>query len=695
MQIPSFSLHTDFQPRLCSRAHPLQDWFYISSAVATGGIASSIGAASGSSCSAPLSGTSPGAQNDQSTSLGIHRSSPASSSNRDDAVVTVSPRASAGVGPPGQQQPGGCLLPQLPQAADDSSLRVHQPPDGISGGNRRATYLQPHTSGLAGEYKVERRGVFRIRVLAIGSDSMGSGGSRSGSMLAREGRVVLRARDQLREAEARRIGDTSVQQQHPAYLQQPPAAATALGWHTSRRPSSLGLLQSRSTQPLSRRAQDLPHTLRSIRTAAAASASAKYLAYEALKYATADVFFSARLNDVSQELAAEWAINAKARSGGYVVGGEPVALLLHTLGRQLWRPQPVNFRELRLATICDPVGSGTSSSSDDNAMPQHSGLCFESSTSTSSSNGGVTAEPCSLPGHTHTHTPDSARSHDEHPDAYAHLCGLCRVVGGKSEWGVDLCSLVRDARQRIELHENSHDSHIQQQNELFDGAIDSHERDYASDIAHAATNDDDRDFSRTQMFPVLRVRVRGQTTAASNDSSAHTVLSAGPGGGIVSTSDCGPRFFLTQQGGELDSSDADTCLEDDTATQYSTVAAAAAAAAALDSNVDASRKAVRDSIDLNVASVLAMAHSHESESVTNDTTAVMTVPPTHSNVCDCMTDDDRHDESVAVYSHESDSRTDDDCPSESVLVPYLTAAGFSFAMRSQQRVMRESMERSP
>jgi hypothetical protein len=85
-----------------------------------------------------------------------------------------------------------------PSNAIDSSSFVHQPGDGASGGNRRTSHLAAHVAGQSGSYKVERRGVFRLRLLnAVSSDHA----------LSREEEIGLRAELQLKRSERRRLGE--------------------------------------------------------------------------------------------------------------------------------------------------------------------------------------------------------------------------------------------------------------------------------------------------------------------------------------------------------------------------------------------------------------------------------------------------------------------------------------------------------
>jgi hypothetical protein len=161
----------------------------------------------------------------------------------------------------------------------------------------------PHAASLFGAYKVEARGVFRLRLVQQPPGAAGAAGSGDGAggasvaappaavtpaplispLHAADELRVLRARAQLRQSERRRLlggsaGDDSGGEAAPA------AAAVAAGAAQLPLPSWQGLPTA-----------ELPRALCEARAGTLRRAGAQLLAREALKVATADAYYSARV----------------------------------------------------------------------------------------------------------------------------------------------------------------------------------------------------------------------------------------------------------------------------------------------------------------------------------------------------------------------------------------------------------------
>lgn len=157
-------------------------------------------------------------------------------------------------------------------------MHVPQAPDGVIGGNRRPALLQPHAPGVPGRFKVERRAVFRLRLL----QSTGTGVA---GAVSRDDRLALRARAQLRASERQRLGP-------PAALCGTPQSPLAPSSRPSTRGARAGVDDGGGSgaRPLGQ----LSRSLRADADAIVASSADRLLAFERAKAATPLPFLAAR-----------------------------------------------------------------------------------------------------------------------------------------------------------------------------------------------------------------------------------------------------------------------------------------------------------------------------------------------------------------------------------------------------------------
>jgi hypothetical protein len=257
-------------------------------------------------------------------------------SGKDLAIAIMSGSGGSGEG-------GGALRPG--RAAADGSSVFRQKPDGAAGGNRRPTHLQPHAGALSGVYKVDRRGVFRVRLLQAGDRT-------EGTQMSRDDSIALKARSQLRRSERQRLGvvldDAAAGSAAHAEGAEGGARATGSvaaggskpgtpgGEQAGAPPSaSASLLLSAASGPLSLSAvgvtpaAQLSRALRLARARALVDAGSRYLSHEALKFATPETFYGARLKGALRGLAqdaaavAEAAAAAEARALSRLQRGTP------------------------------------------------------------------------------------------------------------------------------------------------------------------------------------------------------------------------------------------------------------------------------------------------------------------------------------------------------------------------------------
>jgi hypothetical protein len=284
-----------------------QDWFYVAYAPGVPGTAPGTtneaegSGGDGGKEGAAAAGGGAGADNTEGGSSGAGAGAATAATTT--KMTSSSPAA-----------PGTVELPP------DSAFFGRQPDDGVCGGNKRESFLQPHSAGVSGPFKVERRGVFRIRVLQAGDTGTSSGGSSSGGGARGEGggagagsgdaggagdgadtqrspkprrvpkvtsddTVALQARTQLRRTEKQRLG----------------AAATGA--------ANIGDDELRARVRPSRdddtAAENLARSARSHRVAAQARADGDYLSHEAAKFAAPEQYFTARIGEGFGELQRE------------------------------------------------------------------------------------------------------------------------------------------------------------------------------------------------------------------------------------------------------------------------------------------------------------------------------------------------------------------------------------------------------
>jgi hypothetical protein len=166
-------------------------------------------------------------------------------------------------------------VPRGASAALDSHLNIKQAPDGISGGNKRETFLVPHASGVSGPFKTSKKGVLRIRLVTTSEkptqDSSSSSTDR-GTM------VTIKARVQLRRTEAQRLGK-----------------AAALGTQLDANGKQIDIRAEKGDETA---AENLVTNIRQHRITANELTNATYLSHEAQKFANSDSFYSMRVSQV-------------------------------------------------------------------------------------------------------------------------------------------------------------------------------------------------------------------------------------------------------------------------------------------------------------------------------------------------------------------------------------------------------------
>jgi len=166
-------------------------------------------------------------------------------------------------------------VPRGASAAPDSHLNIKQAPDGISGGNKRETFMLPHASGVSGPFKTNKKGVLRIRLVTTAEkttqDSSTSASDR-GTM------VTIKARVQLRRTEAQRLGK-----------------AAALGTQLDSNGKQIDIRADKGDETA---AENLVTNIRQHRIAANDLTNATYLTHEAQKFENSDSFYSMRVSKV-------------------------------------------------------------------------------------------------------------------------------------------------------------------------------------------------------------------------------------------------------------------------------------------------------------------------------------------------------------------------------------------------------------
>lgn len=296
----------------------------------------------------------------------------------------------------------------------DSSQFGRQPDDGACGGNRRETFLQPHANGVSGAYKVERRGVFRLRVLQA-SDKSGSGPSSSTLSLANNDKVALKARAQLRKTEKMRLGKVA-----------------GKGASMDEDGNEIPLRPDRNDHSA---LENLTRVIRTHRKEAQQRADAAYLSHEASKFSAPDSYYKARVQTAVAELAVEADqirayANARLRAEGIAPGGHSA-----TLGLQ----QSV------AGSASDALGNVNGNDGDE--LLQH----HPHSVGDAGHLRIRSPDPSSVENHDgRTHHPHR-RHHKHHGHAGRDICELC--AGGDSNrgvYGVDLCHANRIVAAQVQ-----------------------------------------------------------------------------------------------------------------------------------------------------------------------------------------------------------------------------------------------------
>ena len=187
-------------------------------------------------------------------------------------------------------------MPRGASAAPDSHLNVKQLPDGISGGNKRETFLLPHASGVSGPFKTSKKGVLRIRLVTTVEKPRTQDTT---STAADRGTIVsIKARVQLRRTEAQRLGK-----------------AAALGIQLDSNGKQIDVHADKGDETA---AENLVKNTRQHRVTANELSNETYLSHEAQKFANSDSFYSMRVSqtvakDIGRE-GAELKVFAEGRS---------------------------------------------------------------------------------------------------------------------------------------------------------------------------------------------------------------------------------------------------------------------------------------------------------------------------------------------------------------------------------------------
>ena len=232
---------------------------------------------------------------------------------------------------------------ELPLCAAPVAAAAPPQADSISGGQARGACLMPHAATLHGAFKVEPRGVFRIRLVQqppTGTTAEGeavalaaapplTAASPSAAQLvspqsAADELRVLKARAQLRQSERRRIlggaydggsddsdgggaggGNTTIATKAAGTNRgaAPPLSPTAARWHALP-------------------AADLPRALHEARVEALRRSAEHLLTHEAVKTAAADAYYGARMAEVLASMAGE----AQARQHGALTAARRASL---------------------------------------------------------------------------------------------------------------------------------------------------------------------------------------------------------------------------------------------------------------------------------------------------------------------------------------------------------------------------------
>jgi len=214
---------------------------------------------------------------------------------------------------------GGGRVPTSVDAVD-SSLYVKQAADGATGGNRRQTFLQAHAPFAASRYKVEKRGVFRVRIMQEPDAAPLSAAA------WRSDAVTSRALMQLRASAVMRQGQAAPRRKGAAAAAAATAAAAAAGGGGGGSPVP---------------AEQLVHLLRLGREEAAAAAGMRYLAHEAAKFAHAPAFYGHRLQLAAAEVAHDYdAIRGSAHRATAAAVASSSPALRAALARERTRGLP-------------------------------------------------------------------------------------------------------------------------------------------------------------------------------------------------------------------------------------------------------------------------------------------------------------------------------------------------------------------
>jgi hypothetical protein len=173
------------------------------------------------------------------------------------------------------------LPPTEAMKAADSSTFLKQRPDGTSGGNRRHSFLQAHGTSSSARYKVEKKGVFRVRLLQTDEVT-------AAVALAKQDQLTLRAQDQLAGSAKVRLGASAI------------GMLTASAGQDSKGIPDLAMIDSVDmTDPSA--ASNMARHLKGARRDAVHSSGMRYLAYEAAKFNSPHIFYGRKIDEVLQD----------------------------------------------------------------------------------------------------------------------------------------------------------------------------------------------------------------------------------------------------------------------------------------------------------------------------------------------------------------------------------------------------------
>lgn len=331
-------------------------------------------------------------------------------------------------------------LESLPAAAASSApaadgcTSVKQPMDGCSGGNRREAFLSPHTSNHAGTYKVEKRGVFRIRVL----QHMDGGNSVNA---ARDDELAVKARSQLRVSEKGRLGK--------AASQRGTLAAAAAGYVVPPPPPDAMIVNGDMVfREDDTAAVNLARRMRAQMHEAEDDARARFLTHEEMKFSSLGTFYDGMLARHAHEMAgdaadieraaqyAQHAMEAQLALQHAIAGGvEAVAAGGSNVSS---RARAARLVSAPASSVVMPAGSyshppGASASTSSQAAPTAGGVAAAYRRQVKHARGVNVGE-------SRWTDDDAPIAHGEHTHVHGVECQLCRGKGGAPIFAVNLCA---------------------------------------------------------------------------------------------------------------------------------------------------------------------------------------------------------------------------------------------------------------